>query len=113
MSREMVEEAKKRLEPEDRIQKSYAARHNGVSGYFLMSKKRLLFIEEKGFLQKRYYLILDVPYEKITGITAEDSRELTIVEVGDKKHSFTSFDISSLLVEADIKNLIGGTMITA
>ncbi len=42
MSRELVEEAKKRFETDDKIQKSYAARYNGVSGYFIMSKKRLL-----------------------------------------------------------------------
>ncbi len=111
MSRELVEEAKKRFETDDKIQKSYAARYNGVSGYFIMSKKRLLFIEEKGFLQKRYSSTLDLPYQKITEINAGDSRELTIVEEGGKKHIFTSFDISSLLVEADLKNLMGRTMI--
>ena len=67
----------------------------------------------KGFLQKKYSLILDVPYAKIIGITVGGGRELTIVEEGDKKHTFTSFDISSSLIEMDLKNLAGGTVITA
>ena len=40
--------------PEDQIQKTYYANFQRTAGIFVISKKQLLFIEEKGFLTKTY-----------------------------------------------------------
>jgi len=44
---------------EDEIQKSFEARLDGNYGIIFMSKRRLIFITEKGRFRKRYDLVLD------------------------------------------------------
>ncbi len=69
MSRKKIVEESLGLE--DKIQKSYTGNLDGVHGSISMSKKKLLFISEKGLFSKSYNLILDLPYEKIKSLRTE------------------------------------------
>ncbi len=54
-----------------------------------MSKRKLIFITEKGIFRKSYNLVLDLPYEKIKSLRTEGKYNL-IIETEDLKHTFES-----------------------
>lgn len=106
-----IEIANKRLEPGDKVEKNWPAQCDGRNGYIVLSKRKLLFIEEKGFLRMTYNLILDIPYEKIDKITVEYPRKLTLTEEGGRRHNFTSGYVSD--IEESLKGLTKRVMPTA
>ena len=83
----MIEES---LGLEDSIQKTYEGRLAGVYGVILMSKRKLLFINEKGIFRKSYNILLDLPYKKIKGLRTEGNYNLIIDDVVGLKHTFIS-----------------------
>ncbi len=87
MSREKIVEES--LGPEDKTQKSYEGRLEGAHGIMSMSKRKLIFITEKGLFRKNYNLVLDLPYEKIKSLRTEGKNSL-IIETEDLKHTFES-----------------------
>jgi len=87
MSREKIVEES--LGSEDKIQKSYEGRLDGNFGIMSMSKRKLLFITEKGIFRKSYNLVLDLPYEKIKSLRTEGKYNL-IIETEDFEHTFES-----------------------
>ena len=102
MSREKIVEES--LGPEDKIQKSYEARLDGVFGIMSMSKRKLLFITEKGIFRKSYNLVLDLPYEKIKSLRTEGDYDL-IIETEDLKHTFKS-ELRVRTVEKALRELM-------
>jgi hypothetical protein len=78
-----------RIGSEDEDKLNYPAHYDGKSGYLVLSQRRLLFVEERGFIHKTDTVILDVPYEKITRITVEDGT-LVFTEVDGVRHYITS-----------------------
>ena len=88
MSREKVVEDCLGLE--DEIQKSYEARLDGAYGIIFMSKRKLLFITEKGRFLKRYDLVLDLPYEKIKSLRTERDYTLIVEDVLGLRYAFRS-----------------------
>ena len=87
MSREKIVEES--LGPEDKTQRSYELRLDGNFGIMSLSKRKLIFITEKGIFRKSYNLVLDLPYEKIKSLRAEGNYNL-IIETEDSKHTFIS-----------------------
>ena len=87
MSREKIVEES--LGPEDKTQKSYEGRLEGAYGIISLSKRKLIFITEKGIFRKSYNLVLDLPYEKIKSLRTEGKNSL-IIETEDLKHTFES-----------------------
>ena len=75
---------------EDKVQKSYEARLDGAYGIIFMSKRKLLFITEKGRSLKRYDLVLDLPYEKIKSLRTERDYTLIVEDVLGLKYAFRS-----------------------
>ena len=103
MSREkIVEEG---LGLEDKIQKTYPGDLDGVYGSVSMSKKKLLFISEKGLFSKSYNLVLDLPYEKIQSLRTEGKYNLIIEDVEGLKHTFKSRDLSISIVEKALSEI--------
>jgi len=86
MSREKIIEESLGLE--DKTQKSYEARLGGTYGILSMSKRKLLFVTEKGRGRKSYNLVLDLPYEKIKSIRTESYYTLILEDVVGLKHAF-------------------------
>ena len=102
MSREVVEES---LGLDDKVQKSYEARLDGAYGILSMSKRKLIFVTEKGRGQKSYKLVLDLPYEKIKSIRTESYYTLIIEDVVGLKHSFKSV-MRAEIVEKALRALV-------
>jgi len=75
---------------EDKVQKSFEARLDGAYGIISMSKRKLIFVTEKGIGRKSYNLVLDLPYKKIKSIRTERDYTLIIEDVLGLKHVFKS-----------------------
>lgn len=103
MSRKKIVEESLGLE--DKTQKSYAGDLDGVYGIISMSKKKLLFISEKGLFSKSYTLVLDLPYEKIQSLRTEGKNNLIIEDVEGLKRTFKSRDLSISIVEKALSEI--------
>ncbi len=103
MSREKIVEES--FGPEDKIQKSYEGKLDGDYGILSMSKRKLIFITEKGIFRKSYNLILDLPYEKIKSLRTEGKYNL-IIETEDLKHTFESPGLRVPSVEEALRELM-------
>jgi len=103
MSREKIVEES--LGPEDKTQKSYEGKVDGNFGIMSMSKRKLIFITEKGIFRKSYNLVLDLPYEKIKSLRTEGKYNL-IIETEDLKHTFESSGLRVPSVEEALKELM-------
>ena len=90
---------------EDKIQKTYEGKLDGSYGIILMSKKRLLFITEKGIFRKRYNLVLALPYEKIKSLQSDGKYNL-IIETEDLKHTFISTGLRISIIEKALIELM-------
>ena len=102
---EWVNMVKERLGSEDQMQKNYYANFERTAGFIVMSNKKLLFIEEKGFLHKTHNIILEIPYEKIREIAIVDPYKLAITDVEGKRHTF-SIEAGASWVEAGLRELM-------
>ena len=102
MSREKIVEES--LGPEDKTQKSYEGKIEGAYGIMSMSKRKLIFITEKGIFRKSYNLVLDLPYEKIKSIRTEGDYDL-IIETEDLKHTFKS-ELRVRTIEETLRELM-------
>jgi len=103
MSREKIVEES--LGSEDKTQRSYEGKLDGVFGIMSMSKRKLIFITEKGIFRKSYNLILDLPYEKIKSIRTEKKYNL-IIETEDLEHTFESSGRHVPSVEEALRELM-------
>jgi len=103
MSREKIVEES--LGPDDKTQKSYEGRLDGNFGIMSMSKRKLIFITEKGIFRKSYNLVLDLPYEKIKSLRTEGKYNL-IIETEDLKHTFESSGLRVPSVEEALRELM-------
>ena len=103
MSREKIVEES--LGPEDKTQKSYEGKLDGAYGIISMSKRKLLFVSEKGIFRKSYNLVLDLPYEKIKSLRTEGKYNL-IIETEDLKHTFVSPGLHKPSVEEALRGLM-------
>ena len=93
----VVEEA---LGLEDEVQRSFEARLGGAYGIISMSKRKLLFVTEKGVGLKSYNLVLDLPYEKIKSIRTERDYTLIIEDVVGLKHVLKCVMLAQIVEEA-------------
>ncbi|HIH88208.1 TPA: hypothetical protein HA344_03240, partial [Candidatus Bathyarchaeota archaeon] len=76
MSNKIVEVAQKSMETDDRIQKTYSGRIDGKYGYLAITRRKILFIKEEGFLSKSYSITYNLPFEKLRGYAARDRYNL-------------------------------------
>jgi len=94
---------KEKLDPEDKLQKSYTARYEGKHGFLVMSKKKLLFAEEKGFMRKTYNVLLEIPYTKVRESTVEKNQ--LVFEASGKKYGITPEEVSPTTIQKSFKEL--------
>ena len=98
--------AKKALESEDTIEKTFEGRMDGKGGYLVMSNKKLMFVREEGFLRKSYNVALEIPYEKIGKISVEQDG-MNLVDTEGKRNVFKPFYLTSIsVIEKSLQSLI-------
>ena len=96
---------KQRLGSEDSVQTNFYASYERTAGILILSKGKLFFVEEKGFLHKTYNIILEIPYEKIREETAV-YHDLMITDAEGKRHTFRTIGVSASIVEEHLKELM-------
>ncbi len=101
--------AEKRLGPEDEIKLSWAGELDGKNGFLMMSNKKLLFLQESGFLSKKYDFPLDLSYDRIKDVRPEGRNKLILADAEDRKHSFVTYDIPVSRVEQSLRKLSKST----
>jgi hypothetical protein len=79
--------------------------YDGKEAYLVLSKKKLLVINEKGFLHKNWNVIKEIPYDKIDEIIVEASHRLSISDVKNKKSYFASLKEEAKQIEKRIEEL--------
>lgn len=97
MTQNWYKEAEKALEPGEVIQKTYTSRFDGGSGYLIISNKRLMFQNVKGFLSKEYNITMNVPLESISKVDAT-GRNAIEIDATDKKLSVDTGDVPASIV---------------
>ncbi|HUS79212.1 MAG TPA: hypothetical protein VM050_11210 [Patescibacteria group bacterium] len=102
VSRRGMDLARQRLEGGDSIQRSYDGQLDGFGGMLAISRRKLLFVHEKGFLRKSYELILDLQYMNIGSITTEGRYRMVIEEVDGRKHRFETVGLPINVVDSSI-----------
>ena len=98
MLREKIIE--ERLGLEDKTLKSYEGEMDGAYGIMSLSKRKVIFVSEKGIFRKSYTLVLDLPYEKIKSLQTEGNYNLIIEDVEGLKHTLKLRMRSSIVEEA-------------
>ena len=105
MAQNWYKEAEKALEPGDAIQKSYPGHLDGGRGYLIISNKRLMFQNVKGFLSKKYDLTMNVPLENISKVDVK-GRAIEI-ETLDKKYRLAPDEVPASIVVKSITQAKG------
>lgn len=85
--------AHEHLSADDAILQTHHSIYNDVEGMLIMSKYVLLFLHENGWHNKRYDVLLHVPYTHIKKITVEASHRI----------AFTTLDASFHIITVNIE----------
>ncbi|MCK4399510.1 hypothetical protein KAV46_00885 [Candidatus Bathyarchaeota archaeon] len=106
MTQNWYKEAEKALEPGDAIQKSYPGHLDGGSGYLIISNKRLMFQNVKGFLSKKYNITMNVPLESISKVDVTEGND---IEIGttDKKYVLNTDEVPASIILKSITQAKG------
>lgn len=76
------------LDKEDKEQYTWPGRYNNKHGHIVLSKEKLVFVEEHGFFHTSASVLLDIPYDQIdtigsthpTGVGTRSQLEITTVD---------------------------------
>jgi len=101
---EWINLAKTRLSSEDSIERNFYASFGRTAGILVMSKEKLLFLEEKGFLKKTHNLLLELPFGKIREIAVVGTG-LKITDSEGKGYVFTT-QLDASMVEEHLRGLM-------
>jgi len=106
MTQNWYKEAEKALEPGDAIQKSYPGNLDGGRGYLIISNKRLIFQNVKGFLSKKYNITMNVPLESISKLDVTEGND---IEIGttDKKYVLNTDEVPASIILKSITEAKG------
>ncbi len=106
MSSKVWEHAKKSMETDDKIQKTYSGRIDGKYGYLIITMKKVLFVKEEGLLSKSYTTTYNLSFAKMRGYKARDKYNLEFEDATGAKKVFVS-EIPSSIVEANLNTIRG------
>ncbi len=93
------------LGSEDEIQRSYEVKLNGKWGYLIMSNRKLLFLEEEGFIRLKYSKALELPYSYIFEIDVAPN-SMVILDGDGNEFDFTIVDGSLEKIGKELQDLI-------
>ena len=78
------------LEHDDEIDSMWSSTYDGKYGQIILSKKRVLFVEEHGFLNKTAQVILNLPYRQIYSAILQRGQQLRITTTKGKTTTIAS-----------------------
>jgi hypothetical protein len=96
--------AGRKLEAGDVVKFTWPGSYKGAWGYIVLSKEKMLFVEEHGLIRTSYEIPLELPYKDIDKVETEGNR-VEITGIKGEKYLLTSEFASSSLKSA-IQNLM-------
>ena len=90
--------AEKTLGPNDAVKKSYPCNFNKQYGYLCLGKNKMVFVSEKGFLKKKYEVLLDAPYKE-ANVRIVDRFNIELVHKGETNRVETTGISAKTLVK--------------
>jgi len=106
MKPKWYEFGEKSISKEDEIKKNYTGRLNGKYGHLMMSNEKLLFVKEEGFLNKKYTVTLNLPYENIEEVKPKDRFDLQITGESGDSYEFLTDDLPVSIVDESVRELM-------
>jgi hypothetical protein len=98
MSRKWFEMAQSLLDEGDEIRKSYDGKIDGKYGWLIISDKKVMFLNESGFISKSYSVVFEILRENIKDITQKGAYELIITDVSGNTSRFQTLEIHADLI---------------
>jgi hypothetical protein len=108
----LLDTAQEHLDAHDTILQTYRGVTDNTEGIIILSKHKLLFLQETGWLNKRYKAIIDLPYTQLTEIAVDASHKLSIATTTDQHHIIT-LDIEARFIEDVILHCIEALQLKA
>lgn len=105
MSKPWYDLASGKLDPSDRIQKTYSCSIEKKNGYLCLSNEKLLFVSVKGFFKKSYNVELDIPYTELKEVKLDSRFKMNITHQDGESLIETS-DLSTKTVLHAIQDLV-------
>ena len=84
--------AKERMSSEDEFIQEYRGKLNDIDGALLITKEKILFIQEKGFFKKTYNYLMDTPHNGVEIIKGGGGQEFILKE--GTIHGFKTYKLS-------------------
>ena len=105
MAQPWLDLAKTTLGPDDTIEKTYSCTFNKQSGYLCLGNNKLVFVNVKGFLRKKYEVLLNTPYNDLDDVTLADRFTIDLRHK-DKTHYIETSDIPAKIVAEGIQSML-------
>jgi len=105
MSKPWYDLASGKLDPSDRIQKTYSCSIEKKNGYLCLSNEKLLFVSVKGFFKKSYNVELDIPYTDLKEVKLDSRFTMNIAHQNGESLIETS-DLTAKTVMNAIQELV-------
>ena len=105
MSKPWYDLAIGKLDPTDRIQKTYSCSFEKKNGYLCLTNDKLLFVSVKGFLKKSYNVELDVPYNELNEVKLDGRYKMNLAHQAGEGLIETS-DLSAKTVLTAMQGLV-------
>jgi len=105
MSKPWYDLASGKLDPSDRIQKTYSCSIEKKNGYLCLSNEKLLFVSVKGFFKKSYNVELDIPYTDLNEVKLDSRFKMNIAHQNGESLIETS-DLTAKTVMNAIQELV-------
>ena len=100
------------MDSNDKVQRSYLGRIDGKSGYLVLTKNKLMFLKEEGFLSKTYSIVLNLSYDKVRDFSSKQRINIEIVDASGGKTVFVS-NVATSVIEDAFKSLIRDRKVAA
>ena len=108
----LLDTAREHLGTHDTILQTCRGVTADMEGVIILSKHKLLFLQENGWLNKHYKTVIDLPYTQLTKIAVDASHKLSIATSTDKHHIVT-LDIEVRFIEDAILHCIENLQLKA
>ncbi len=105
MSKPWLDLAEETLGPDDTVERTYSCNFNKQYGYLCLGRKKMVFVNVKGFLRKSYKVLLDAPYPEVDEVKLVSRYNFEITYNGET-HQLQTSDISAKIVVEAIKEVI-------
>jgi len=94
------------LDKDDSIVKNYPGNSDKKHGYLVLTKKKLVFVHERGLFSKTYEVVWDVPYSGLKEFKQSDKYKIEL-NGGDKSYVIETGELNPKIVLKAIQDVKG------